>query len=106
MFHDPAHGAAWADERAWKKRCWCPSLKRLGIRYRPPYNTRHTYATTLLMAGVKTAFAAKQLGHSRQVFDSTYARWIDGADDDREMAKLDSSPALPQAQEGKASPHR
>lgn len=101
VFHDPHHGAAWADEKAWKKRCWVPSLKRLGIRYRPPYNTRHTYATTLLMRGVKTAFAAKQMGHSRQVFDSTYARWIDGDSDDLEMAKLeDSSPALPQA--GKA----
>lgn len=95
VFYDPLHGEAWADERNFKKRCWAPCLKRLGLRYRPPYNTRHTYATLLLMRGVKTAFAAKQMGHSRQVFDSTYARWIDGDSDDLEMAKLESSPDLP-----------
>lgn len=91
VFHDPRKGAAWADEKAWKKRCWVPCLKRLGIRWRPPYNTRHTYATQLLMADVKAARAAKWMGHSRQVFDSTYARWLDGARDDYEMEKLEMS---------------
>ncbi len=27
---------------------WRPALKALGIRYRPPYNCRHTYATMCL----------------------------------------------------------
>ena len=96
VFHDPYHSAAWADEKAFKKRCWLPALKRLGMRYRPPYNTRHTYATIMLMAGMKSAFCARQMGHSRQVFDSTYARWLDGDRDDLEMARLESSLALPQ----------
>ena len=50
---------------------------------------RHTYATMLLMAGVRPAFAARQLGHSVEVFLRTYARWLDGAADSDELAKLE-----------------
>lgn len=106
VFYDPRHGEAWADEKAFKKRCWVPTLKRLGIRYRPPYNTRHTYATMLLMADMKQAFCARQMGHSIEVFNSTYARWLDGDRDDLEMARLESSLALPQTLPAEATPHR
>ena len=64
-------------------------LKRLGIRHRPPYNTRHTYATMMLMAGMTPAFCAGQMGHSVEVFLRTYAKWIPGAGDKAEMAKLE-----------------
>jgi integrase len=37
------------------------------------------------------AFCAKQLGHSVQVFLSTYSRWLDGSADDAEMAKLETT---------------
>jgi integrase len=36
----------------------------LGIRQRPAYNTRHTFATVALMAGVNPAYSARQLGHA------------------------------------------
>lgn len=100
VFHDPRYGAAWADERAFRRSYWEPTLKLLGIRYRRPYNMRHTYATTMLMAGLNPAFCAKQLGHSVQVFHTTYTRWIDGERDDIEMARLEStiSPATAQKQ--------
>jgi integrase len=76
-------------------------LKRLGIRYRRPYNMRHSYATAMLMAGMTPAFCAKQLGHSVEVFLTTYSRWIDGSQNDLEMGRLESalsSPKLPQTQ--------
>lgn len=56
---------------------WRPCLKHLGIRYRSPYETRHTYATTMLMQGVAPAFAARQLGHSVEMFLRTFTRWIE-----------------------------
>ena len=59
------------------------------IRYRRPYQLRHTYATAMLMAGIAPGFAARQLGHSVEMFLRTYSKWIDGAADDREMAKLE-----------------
>ncbi len=67
-------------------------LRRLGIRYRPPYNCRHTYATICLMSGLNPAFIAQQLGHSVQMLLSTYARWINSSSDWQELEKLQIGP--------------
>lgn len=105
VFHDPRYGERWADERAFRRSYWSPTLKRLGIRYRQPYNTRHTYATLMLMAGMKPGFCAGQMGHSVELFLRTYARWIPDVADAAEMDKLersmapDSSPEVPQTGE-------
>ncbi|RVU45329.1 site-specific integrase [Rubrivivax rivuli] len=105
---DPRYGTEWREERAFRRSYWEPCLKRLGIRYRPPNNCRHTYATMMLMAGMRPAFCAKQLGHSIEMFLRTYSRWISGEQDAREMLQLeaalaDSSPGLPQKSEGPAA---
>lgn len=68
---------------------WRPTLQALGIRYRPPYNCRHTYATICLMSGLKPAFIAQQLGHSVQMLLTTYARWINSSSDWDELDKLE-----------------
>jgi integrase len=81
---------------------WARMLKRLGIRYRRPYNMRHTYATAMLMAGMAPAFCAKQLGHSVEVFLGTYAKWIDGSHNDLEMARLESSLLSPRRAQGES----
>ena len=39
-------------------------MRATGIRQRPAYNTRHTYATVMLMSGLNPSFVANQLGHS------------------------------------------
>ena len=91
VFHDPRYGARWGDERAFRRNYWEPTLKRLGMRYRPPYNTRHTYATRMLMAGMAPALCAGQMGHSVEIFHRTYAKWIPGSADAGEMAKLEAS---------------
>lgn len=75
-------------------------LKKLGIRHRPAYNTRHTYATMLLMAGANPAFVAGQLGHSVTMTLTVYSKWLEGKADAAELAKLDfrsTAPTLPQA---------
>lgn len=43
----------------------------------------------MLMAGLRPAFCAKQLGHSVKVFLETYAKWIDGQHDELEMCRLE-----------------
>lgn len=91
VFNDPRYGKPWVDERAFRRSFWTPTLKRLGIRYRRPYNMRHTYATAMLMAGMTPAFCAKQLGHSVEMFLRTYSRWVDGVRNDAEMARLEAS---------------
>lgn len=58
-------------------RAFTRARKRLKIRYRSPYNVRHTAASMMLSAGMKPGYCARILGHSTQVFFSTYAKWID-----------------------------
>jgi integrase len=101
VFHDPRYNEGWYEERAFRRSFWEPVLKALSMRYRRPYNCRHTYATAMLMAGMTPAFCAKQLGHSVEMFLKTYSKWIDGDQDSVEMARLEGaivpgvSPASP-----------
>lgn len=88
---DPRYGTPWVEERAFRRSYWEPCLKRLGIRYRPPNNARHTYATMMLMQGLRPAFCAKQLGHSVEMFLRTYSRWLEGDADAAEMQRLELS---------------
>lgn len=89
VFPDPRTGICWTSDEPPREMYWRPLLKRLGVRYRSPYETRHTYATMLLMAGVAPAYGAKQLGHSIEMFLRTYAKWIDGGQNAVEMGKLE-----------------
>lgn len=90
VFLDPRSGERWADDWTPREMYWRPTLTRLGIRYRSPYQTRHTYATMMLMAGMTPAFCATQLGHSTEMFFRTYSKWIHGGRNDVEMNRLES----------------
>lgn len=51
---------------------------RFGIRPRPPYQTRHTYACWNLTARGNLAFIANQMGHKDySMLVTVYGRWID-----------------------------
>jgi integrase len=56
---------------------WQPALKRAGVRYRNPYQTRHTFASMALMAGESVQWVAAQMGHTDWTFTArTYTRYI------------------------------
>lgn len=83
VFCNPATGGRWKqdDLQGRLETYWYPVLKALGIRRRISYQTRHTFATQLLMAGINVAYIARQLGHkSAKVTLEHYARWVDGSD--------------------------
>lgn len=42
---------------------WKPALKKAGIEYRPPIQTRHTFATISLSAGENIGWVQHMLGH-------------------------------------------
>lgn len=90
VFLNPATNAQILDDRP-PRRIFVRCLRHLGIRYRKPYNTRHTYATTCLGAGAKPAWIAAQLGHSVEMLFKHYARWIRDDDRGRELAKVEGS---------------
>jgi len=91
IFENPVTGEAYNDERPLRRSYWNPTLKALGMRARPFYQTRHTYATLNLMAGANPMWVAKQMGHANmQMILTVYSKWIDGADRSKESSKLDS----------------
>ena len=59
------------------RRVWTPILNRLKIKYRKPYQTRHTAATLWLAAGENPNWIARQLGHSStNMLFTVYARYV------------------------------
>ncbi|MCO8160942.1 site-specific integrase [Pseudomonas sp. 21LCFQ010] len=90
----PSKGSEYVKQTSDIHHQWRPTLRNLGIRYRRPYNCRHTYATICLMSGLNPAFIAQQLGHSVQMLLSTYARWINSSNDWQELEKLQIGPKL------------
>jgi integrase len=62
---------------------WVRALLRAGIRYRNPYQTRHTYASWMLSAGESLPWISKQMGHSSVTTTTThYARFISDSQPD------------------------
>ena len=76
------------DKVPWRP--WQHAIKIAGVRYRKPYNTRHTFATLNLMAGANPMWVARQMGHSTmKMLLENYSRWIDLADKQREKSKIE-----------------
>lgn len=63
VFEDPKTEKAWASADAIRKKAWVPTLRKAGIRYRNPYQTRHTFATRLISRGINLFWLAGQMGH-------------------------------------------
>lgn len=59
------------------KRVWYPTLERLGLAKRKPYQTRHTAASLWLAAGENAEWIARQLGHANtQMLFKIYSRYV------------------------------
>jgi len=89
VFLNPGTGQQWAGDKPIRER-WGRILLLAGVRYRNPYQTRHTYASNLLMLGANPLYVATQLGHvdTTLVF-KTYGRWIAaGLDQDKRQRLL------------------
>ncbi len=57
---------------------WRVALKKAGVRHRPGYQLRHTFASMCLQNGLQPTWVAKTLGHTTpQVTYKHYARYID-----------------------------
>jgi integrase len=61
------------DESNLRDRGWRRLLRRAGLRYRPLYHCRHTYATLELENRESPLFVARQLGHSTP--ETTFRRY-------------------------------
>ncbi|MDX8384167.1 MAG: tyrosine-type recombinase/integrase [Ghiorsea sp.] len=60
-----------------RKRIWLKAIRKSGVAYRPPYQLRHTYASTMLSAGANPMWVAQQMGHSDWgMIRKIYGKWI------------------------------
>lgn len=70
---------------------WRTALKKLGIRYRIPYQMRHTFATMMLAAGENPKWVAEMLGHTDlQMLFKVYGNWYKPEEGRRAGAKFQS----------------
>jgi integrase len=83
IFRDPRTNAPWSGDEPIRQGPWKSALRKAGVRYRRPYQTRHTYASMMLTAGEPLAWVANQLGHADlSMISRTYGRWIKSAQPD------------------------
>lgn len=88
IFENPGTGKPWPDLQMLRRRYFTPTLTALKLRHRDMYQTRHTFATLLLMGGVNPTWISKQLGHANTgMLFKVYGTWIEGADRGAEAEK-------------------
>jgi len=81
VFNNPRTNTPWETDGQIRKTMWTPALKKAGVLYRNPYQTRHTYASTLLSAGENPLWVAQQMGHKDWgMIRKRYGRWIPDVD--------------------------
>lgn len=77
IFHDPRYNKPLAGDQVLRKSFWMPAIRKAKVRYRNPYQTRHTYASMMLSAGEHPMWVAKQMGHKDwTMIAKVYGRWI------------------------------
>lgn len=81
IFMNPHSGEPWEESGRIRKLLWLPAMKKSGVRYRRPYQTRHTYASMMLSAGEHPMWVASQMGHKDwTMIARIYGRWMPSAD--------------------------
>jgi len=80
IFQSPKAKKRWTgDKQIWD--IWQRTIKRAKVRYRVPYQTRHTYASMMLSAGEHPMWVAKQMGHADwTMIARVYGKWMPDAD--------------------------
>lgn len=101
VFHDHRYDAPWGGDHVLRQR-WKRLLTKAGVRYRNPYQTRHTFASTLLSAGANPLYVSKMMGHrDTEMVTRKYGRWIElGSSPETRQKALDFfSPVSPKLQD-------
>jgi len=77
IFQNPRSLERWGGDQPIRKSLWAHALTKAGVRYRYPYQTRHTYASMMLSAGENPMWVAQQMGHSDWgMIRRVYGRWM------------------------------
>ncbi|MBF0453925.1 MAG: DUF3596 domain-containing protein [Magnetococcales bacterium] len=82
VFYNDRTNSPWETDAQIRRTAWEYAIKKSGVRYRSPYQTRHTYASMMLSAGESPMWVARQMGHRDWgLIRTRYGRWIPQADE-------------------------
>ena len=99
VFQNPRTGERWTGDQPIRKTMWVPALKKAGVRYRRPYQTRHTFASMMLSAGEHPMWVAQQMGHANwSMISQVYGKWMPTTDS-RAGSKAEDAFAMCPAQD-------
>ncbi|MBU3005934.1 site-specific integrase [Paraglaciecola arctica] len=77
VFIDPKTNTTYKYADGLRKYVWKPTLNKIGVKYRYPYQCRHTFASMMLTSGKNPMWVASQMGHADWgMIRKTYGRWI------------------------------
>ncbi len=76
VFQNPRIGDRWQNSERLRV-LWGYAMKAAGVRYRYPYQCRHTYASMMVSAGESPEWVAEQMGHQdSRLVAVVYGRWL------------------------------
>lgn len=76
VFHNPKTNDRWQNSERLRQH-WISALKKAGVRYRKPYQARHTFASLMVSAGEIPEWVAEQMGHlDTRMVTEVYAKWV------------------------------
>ena len=77
VFIDPKTKTTYKYADGLRKYIWMPALKSAGVKYRYPYQCRHTFASMMLSEGRNPIWVSTQMGHADWgMIRKTYGRWL------------------------------
>lgn len=80
LFINPNTGAHWYEDRA-LARAFRKACEAAKVRYRYPYQLRHTFATWALSSGENPAWIARHMGHAdTMMLFRVYGKWMPSLD--------------------------
>ncbi|GAA4649712.1 site-specific integrase [Kistimonas scapharcae] len=78
VFHHPLTNKVWQNDTQIRRWAWQPAIRKAGLRYRNPYQTRHTYAHMLIRDNENLWWIASQMGHTGiEMLNRHYGGWIE-----------------------------
>ena len=90
IFHDPRTGDPYLTDKQFRMWQWQPALKEAKVRYRPPRQLRHTYATWMINAGEPIKRVSMQMGHkSTKMTLDVYLKWLPDDEDNFGLLALE-----------------
>ncbi|GAA4650837.1 site-specific integrase [Kistimonas scapharcae] len=93
VFHNPRTNIHWHNDTQLRKRAWLPAIGKSGLRYRNPYQTRHTYAHMMIRDNDNLWWIANQMGHTGiEMLNRHYGGWINETTEKYVPRRLASKP--------------